>query len=257
MFQATPTATTQNTIDVAKGVSEWIKHDGFLIVFGSIVLVFGISFAFMWMKNYWFMLQCNAKTTHRKPCDLLTHPFFGTMQLYMITKVLCLSLPEKGREAIFRDFLEIKFRVFSEAFYTWLVKITPCLDMLSGEALHNDVLRLIAEAVSAYEEQALTAGIPPIVVEKFRKFHDPHVDSVALGIYNICQCEWIVTTNTEKMGFILNSLTTAFDTTLVDAELALCDINGELDGVCYKGITVKPYKRMHRSGYSGIHSTVS
>jgi hypothetical protein len=241
-------------IGTSKDVSTWIKHDGFLIVFGSIVLVFGTIFMAMWLHSYWNRTN-KAQHDHPKASDLLNHPFFGTMEFYMKTKVLGLSLPEKGREAIFRDFLKIKFHVFTTNVYSWLLKYQATLDSMTPEALHNEMLKLLAESVFEYEEQAFHSGIPQIVVDKFRQFHNPHVDSVVSGIYNICQCEWIISTNTEKLGFILNSLTNAFDTTLVDAEVVLCDINGELDGIVYKGITVMPYKRMKKANYQSNAGT--
>lgn len=244
-------------IAASKDMSEWIKHDGFLIVFGSVVMIFGIIFMVMWLRSYWDR-TFKANPGHPKACDLLNHVFFGTMEINLKTKVLGLTLPEKGREAIFKDFLKIKFQVFITNVYSWLLQHQSSLDCMTPEALHNEMLKLIAESVNEYEEKVAKEGIPSIVIDKFRKFHNPHVDSVVSGVYNICQCEWIISTNTEKVGFILNSLANAFDITLVDAEVVLCDINGELDGVVYKGVTVLPYKKMRRqSGNSGISAPIA
>ena len=223
-------------------VGNWIKQDGFLLVFGSVMMGFIIAFGTTWLMAYKHKVNCQCQDRHKAP-DLLSHPYFGTMELYLKTKVLTLCLPEKGREAIFRDFLKYKFNVFITNVYTWLVKNVGHLDDMSSESLYNEMLILVASSISEYENMALSSGIPEIVLEKFRKFHSEHVDSVTTGVYNICQCEWIVASNTEKVGFILNSLMNTFDATLVDAEVVLCDINGELDGIVYKGIEVQPFKK--------------
>ena len=254
---ATPTSLA-NPLAEARSVGDWIKQDGFLIVFGSVVLVFGVIFMTLWLKQWWHRQQlAQDHSNDPTPVDLLRHVFFGTMDLYLKTKVLSLSLPEKGRELIFRDFLKIKFQTFTTNVYSWLVEHQQNLNHMDAETLNTEILKLVANGVQEYETRAEKEGIPHVVVERFRKFHNPHVDFVSANITNVCQCEWLIVSNTERMGFILNSLMHAFEVTLIDAEAVLCDINGELDGVVYKGVTVQPYKKTRRaSGNSGINPVV-
>lgn len=258
MFLDTPVKLLEDPVKNAQTLGAWIKQDGFLLVFGSVVLLFGIVFMSIWLRSYWQSTQCRCKQDKRRASDLITHPFFGSMDLYLRTKVLTLQFPEKGREAIFKDFLKFKFEVFINNTQEWLMKNLKELNTMDSHTLKNSIMILVAESVREYEQKAKDNGIPDIVLHKFRKFHDPQVEQVRQAIDNICDCEWLMATNNiERVAFIFQTLERAFEWTLINAELTLSDINGDLDGLVYKGITVQPFKRYRTSSESGRQQIVT
>lgn len=180
----------------------------------------------------------------RRKRELLKHPFFSHARDVQ-RWARKLPIPDRMRQEAFQDLVGIKLAIWPRE----LEKLVRELDIakLDADGLKRVLHLSIDSIVDDYGRIARERGIPALVVAKFNKWHSSAVDSAHAFIDSICDSDWRDTT--DMMAAMLSWMLAALDQTIIDAEETLADINGEMDGLTYKGWVAGSYespKRLRR-----------
>lgn len=240
--------------------SEWVALFDRGIMFAiSVLLVLVLArYASIRLSDYDATLKIKRKKMiygDERDVKLLEHRFFTAMDFYLSTRIPILPIKEPGRAKIFRDFLSSKFEVMRDNMEA-LIRKNDLVQMpqMEFEAL---IMEYLNEAITDYEKAARGAGIPDIVLEKFALWHRSSIEQTSNFLLRVSQSPWYGS-NTQKVVAILDYLTTVMHATLLDAQYTLSRLNGELDGLTYKGLTVQPYKHYHaHESDSGTHPALT
>lgn len=157
-----------------------------------------------------------------KPCttyDLTRHPLFERLRYLREIVVPRIDVGHELKTVCARKFLAIKLETFEHGLRAWVAK---------PEAMHSgDVVGLITRLVKEYETLALSAGIPPIFVERFADHHAHVVDATVDALSRIASSE--LYSELEKQAAALDILLYAFVYTVRSAEDAISTLNGKLE----------------------------
>lgn len=165
--------------------------------------------------------------------DIIRHPFFPAMRYAVKYRIPHLDIPEPCRKLIFRDLLKFKFTTFLENLQAFIQK--GDLNSMSVEHFHEAVLTVVSTSIMEYEQKMRESAIPEVVIDRFGRWHQNTIDLIMELIENASNSRFY-RDNNARMVAILDWLQAAFQITLLDAEKTLGSLNGELDGITYKGV---------------------
>lgn len=208
-------------------------------------LVLGIYLVFLWAKRRLRASRsggasdCGFGPDSRDPKDLQQHRLFSFIRLARAFMLPNLPIPDPGRKAVFEDLQDIKFRIVSDRISRWLQDNATSLPSMEPDLLASAMLGLVASIVEEYEAEAERAGIPSVVLDKFRSWHGPRIAHLRTEIGLVCESEWIAD-SVARMGFILAVFEQTMKLTVLDAERTLFALNGSLTGLRYRGIMIGP-----------------
>lgn len=137
------------------------------------------------------------------------------------------------RRLIFVDFTMIRIDSFLEM-----------LELFENQDIKNmtnqELFYFIKESVIKYTDrtnnESLSAGIPSVVCDIIRKEEKDEQEVLSNVIKNICFSEYLYKTNREKILVICDFFCTILDSTIVNLRRSLDVLNGQLDGIIYRGI---------------------
>jgi hypothetical protein len=101
------------------------------------------------------------------------------------------------------------------------------------------MLESVNNIVRKYEQKALQDEIPQIVIDRFNEWHSERIKQTFEVINDVCYDD-IYSTNTMKTKIIFDYILVIVNWTIADAKKTLINLNGELNKITYKGITVDP-----------------
>ena len=202
-----------------KEIIQYIADFGFITVFAGMGLYFLYRFGKIYLSKY------EKKIINT--C-LRDHYFFTRIDYFIDYRIEKLDFGDKGRKAIFRDMLKIKFEV-------WKKRMLDVIDM--NEKLEKKVLDLLFAGIKEYEDKWKDMGIPAIVIKKFNEWHDKRVSIVKDDIILICNSA-IYKTTEEKKRAILSLFCETLTMSILDAEYTFKIINGDLKGLTYKDFII-------------------
>ena len=163
---------------------------------------------------------------------LLAHPFFGSMRFAIAQKIPHLPIARPMRKAVFQDLLRIKLTIWLEHTRAWVLTVS---DQHPQCEFEESIYVYLHDTIQCYEGQILAEGIPPVALDLFREWHKIAVSHVLDFVREVCRCP-LYETNVERAVVILTALEVALSWTLIDAGRALTSLNGQLDGVRYRGL---------------------
>lgn len=135
---------------------------------------------------------------------------------------------DEGRTMIFRDMLDIKFRIWSE----YILKVVS-----QKHCKKDDILNAIDKLVDDYNKERIVSDIPKIVASKFNEWHKEHAKILIQAIHDVCDSKNF-NSEKEKLNAILYMHLNLLSITRVDAEKTLWSLNGEISGLVYKWFTL-------------------
>lgn len=175
-----------------------------------------------------------------KQIDLFNHPLFQKLRTYLNYEINHLVIGEPLREAIFRDFLVIKFTCIRDGFLRFLEK--GSLERMDSDTYQSRILECIDEIIKNYEEEAIKEGIPEIVLIKFNEWHKDRISAIYDFLRDIHDAK-IFTSNTARTYVVFDFIVHILNMTVLDAKRTLVNLNGELNKLEYKGVSSQKHKR--------------
>lgn len=191
-----------------------------------------LGFKYLWIKIR--KPKNGMKITQE---DLVDHHMFYSLKTYLSYEIQQLYIPERLRNALFKDFLIFKLTSIRHAFENFLKK--GDLEKLSPGAYHTRMLECINEILRRYESKALEEKVPQVVIDRFNQWHSDRVKQMYEVINDVCDDD-AYANNTIRTKIIFDFVVVVINWTISDAKKTLINLNGELNKIEYKGITVDP-----------------
>jgi len=183
----------------------------------------------------------------RDPYDILKHDIFINLEDYINSRIFALVINERLRSAIYIDFLGIKFGAIHQELYEFFER--GDVNRLPKEEFRYKFLELIVNIIVLYEGRARMTGIPHIAISRFNQWHRKTVDHITCEIKRLTS-PLRVKLNSEIAMEILDVINESLEATLNECQVALKELNGQLDMVEYKGIISDNISRREVKGLS-------
>lgn len=136
------------------------------------------------------------------------------------------------RREIFRDFACNRI----ENLINFIKEIkTKNFDNMNNEELFFFFTENIYRVKEVSNSEVLKMGIPQEVIDKIKDIENDEVKIFNSLVSNICVSSSDYMTNREKVAVILDFLCVLFSISVSNAENSIDSLNGQLDGVVYKG----------------------
>ena len=179
-----------------------------------------------------FIVNMRYNEKNRSSLNKLKNLFLSKIDYLMSVKINALNINDPCRQKIFKDILYLELKQVRELVNDFDPKIA--LAMPSEELLrcfllaYNDVVR-------GYEQEAEDWGIPRVVLDKYARMQYisyNRVITIVTAIFTNSPNEPTL----HKMKSIYYILESSFELSFNSALETLKQLNGELDGVVYKGL---------------------
>lgn len=206
-----------------------------LIPFGIITIIGGTLWKIPSSRKYALRYLRRFVFKRVEQLDLTDHLMFLNLNKFIVNDIKHFKLKNKLREAIFRDFLLIKFMSVKRNFESFIS--THDLNSMSSSKFQARLLECMNDITRDYERRALEQGIPEIVISKFNEWNEPKVSAIYEYVGDVCDDNELYPDNFTKMRIILDFIYHINNFTIMDAKKTLTYLNGQLNDVVYKGIT--------------------
>lgn len=222
-------------MDFGFDVIEAIKTYGIWSTIG-VILLYGLK-SYFWLGVTYVWGNVFAK---KKPADLSKHPAFHQMENYIAVKIPGMIFEDPGRSEVFKDMLTIMFRSYIDMMRKVItdsfdVKGEP--NFVSNEDFIQKLSNYGIQAIKEYEDQWRKTGVPLICITKFNEWHSNKRDILFSDIQTIANSVFHDTYNV-KLATFFDLIFMVLNISILDAEFILKDLNGELSGQVYKGVTI-------------------
>lgn len=223
--------TLEKTETVVKTAFQIVTDHGITFTLATLVTL-ALFFSGLLVYRYYSHKIDTWKVKH--PYGLKNHMYFHKMGYMIKITIPTLPIDEPLRREIFRDFLDIKFRVFKKVFEEFINN--GDIESLPQPDFQCKLQNAIVLGIQTYEQEARDRNIPEIVITKFNEWHKDTIASTETFIGNVTNSPWY-STNSQRLVAVLDFLVIAFHNTLLDAYTTLINLNGDLDVITYKGLT--------------------
>lgn len=199
----------------------------------------------------YIIIQFYKKKYENKITDLHTnltsHYFFGKIEhIKNYNIAICFSLENKGKEAVFKEILNKQMELFSSKLYELVTDITNNPEKYTQTSalsekhiftlndIYNQLYNFykIDNAYSNKEKDVLD-----VVMHKYAKWNIDKYTRMEKTISDICN-SMFYHSSTEKTAAILDAYIVALLDQLDNAQETLSNLNGDLRGLKFKGITL-------------------
>ncbi len=180
-----------------------------------------------WIKQFfgWFK---STRVVHYSPRDVL----LSKLDYWLNFKIMNIKMNDTGRQLLFRDILQLKFKQFRNYVENSSALIT---EDMTGQEMFHVVVEQFNDAVDSYEQEAINRGIPEVVMVKYGEWQLRSYEFTLRATEMICLSQGYGT-NESRMQAIYSLITAMMELTIAEAEKTLTELNGELTGIEYKGI---------------------
>lgn len=170
------------------------------------------------------------KNSNYVPRDIL----LSKLTYWLDFKIDNINIKDTGRREIFKDLLKYKFVSVKDNIFK--LEKNEGFDSWDSSRFYNEILRCISDNIHNYESESAMAGIPPIVITKFKVWHSGTLEFL-LKSSELISASNVYKNNHERIQAIYTVYTAMLEILINEAEKTLTDLNGELTGTVYKGVT--------------------
>lgn len=179
-----------------------------------------------------------------KQVNLNTHPLFVRTSLNKSNIKMYFTLPNKGKEVVFKDILcshmdiyNKHAKVLCEKFISKEISDNETLYVESVKSLDNIIndLRNFYVLDDRYTKQEKM--VLDIVMEKYNHWNHDRQSDVINRMHEVCNSAFYPSLN-NKIVAVLDSFMFAMNDTVSDANKTLNSINGDLKGLIFKGVEI-------------------
>ena len=209
---------------------KYLQDYGVSFTIIAIVLFFAFAFGQTGLKYLQEKLKPNEVTDPR------SHAFFSTSERlinYHIPRMKVSADP--ARNTLFRDMLTKKLTAWRKSMLDFVARDFTPLKTFEIKELFARTLR---EIISGYESEWKATGVPDPVVSKFAEWHSPRVEGLSSSATSVFDGKSFTTPN-EMLNATLCLQNALLVETIIDAERTLGELNGELSGLTYQGLTLQ------------------
>jgi len=217
---------------------ETILH--LISTYGSAFVIAGLAIA---MVYRFFSLQitlkekqAEAELEKHKPQPVHGHFVFANIDQWMAFNFHQLPINDPGRKQVFEDLLRIYFAQFATHLREFVMLDYQRMSAEEfGKAAYFQFLDIMRDA----KAKAGSQGIPVAVLEKFMKWNQPFMTTMGLRIQELARSQFHLSNYTTLIA-VLDAYNWMLSDLVLSAEHTLKELNGDLDGVVYRGIACGP-----------------
>ncbi|QQS59641.1 hypothetical protein IPN35_02040 [Candidatus Peregrinibacteria bacterium] len=207
-----------------------LQDYGVTLTLVAIVLFFAFAFGQTGLKYLQEKIKPNEVTDPR------SHAFFSTSERLMNYHIPRMKVSnDPARNALFRDMLVKKITVWRKKMLDFVARDFSSLKTYEIKDLFANTLK---EIISGYEMDWKAAEVPTPVVAKFALWHSPRVEGLSGSATSVFDGKSFTTPN-EMLNATLCLQNALLVETVIDAERTLGELNGELSGLTYQGLTLQ------------------
>jgi len=166
---------------------------------------------------------------------LRNHYLFSQIDYWKDEMIPKISFGDPGRNIMIQDFFKIMMvtskKLIREMISSFNFK-------KSQEEFHSEIIKLMFKIRDSTDTISIAEGIPNIFTDKFNTWNARTNIFTKGCIDNICKSNYY-SNNKDRMYAILNIFMSAYESTIMDGERTLSSLNGELDGLIYKGVPLR------------------
>jgi predicted DNA-binding protein len=188
------------------------------------------------------------KAAAEKP-KLATHILFNRLTMYTNQVETTFSIPNKGKEAVFRCLLLAKIKIGYDTLLALAEEIDERLDTnqdISSTEIYTMFKNNIEQSLSEMEifflkDDSYTAEereCLKIVSKKFECWHYPRIQYVMETIYTVCCASLFYKDAYSKAVSIFDTYCSVYSDLLNDAQHTLNSLNGDLNGLKFKNYSL-------------------
>jgi hypothetical protein len=177
--------------------------------------------------------EATKKRMDKKTTFMRNHPFFSTIDYMIDVKIPGIHFKSGFKKTAFTDILMFKLRSSQEVFRNFVSNESN----LSVDAIEfrNYSTKAIKDSYNRFMSDCERAGIPDIVIESFNSWVNPLTRFLFSTVENVCDSK-MYELNVDKLNAILSINLAIFDEMISNIELYLDEINGDFNGLVYKGV---------------------
>lgn len=211
-------------------ILSYLQDYGVSLTLIAIVLFFAVAFGKTGLKYLQDKLKPVVAMSPRN------HAFFSTSERLMTYHIPRMKVSnDPARNVLFRDMLRIKLTVWRKIMLDLVARDFASLKTFEIKELFAKTLR---DSVSSYESDWKSAGVPELVITKFAEWHSPRLEAVSGSAISVFDGKSFTTPN-EMLNAVLCLQNALLIETVIDAERTLGELNGELSGLTYQGLTLQ------------------
>lgn len=196
----------------------------------AIVLFFAFAFGQTGLK------YLQEKLKPHEVSDPRSHAFFSTSEQLMNYHIPRMKISnDPARNNLFRDMLVKKIKVWRKNMLDFVARDFSNLKTYEIKELFATTLKGI---ISGYETDWKVAEVPALVIAKFALWHSPRVEGLSGSATSVFDGKSFTTPN-EMLNATLCLQNALLVETIIDAERTLGELNGELSGLTYQGLTLQ------------------
>lgn len=175
---------------------------------------------------------------------LVEHHIFARIEMLKNHIEVSFSLPNKGKEELFKDLLLSNLDVWKENLKELAEELDKDSEELDITAFQNAILGKFEEGLYSfssyykvkdytYDEQVAL----DLVMAKFNKWNYPRVKAFRDTLMIVCTSQFYLN-HRVKSAVIMDMYISFLVDIISDAESTIGEINGDLRGMVFKGITI-------------------
>lgn len=150
------------------------------------------------------------------------------------------------RKYIFVDFMN--FRINN------IIKIIEEMQSKNVLKMENEEFYLylkekIYNAIERADNDILSNNIPYIILEKYKQIEDDEIKIFDKFLKQVCFSKRVYGNNNDKVFIILDFMCVIIKMSVINAESVIDELNGQLDGILYRGVSCSNCNRKECKKY--------
>lgn len=177
--------------------------------------------------------EATKKRMDKKTSFMRNHPMFSTIDYLIEVKVPGIHFKSGFKRLAFTDILTFKLRSNQEIFRAFVASENN-LSVDSAE-FRNLVTKAVKDSYKRFTNDCERSAIPQVVIDSFNSWVNPLTRFLFSTVENVCDSK-MYELNVDKLNAILSINLAVLDEMVSNIELYLDEINGDFNGLTYKGI---------------------
>ncbi len=196
--------------------------------------VIGFAGAFLLIKNHlslWGTFKHVSKVMRHKEAYDAYDILQSKLAYFIDFKIQNIYLRDLGRREMFRDIIQIRYQVMKKHITKLNAEIN---NEMTQVEVYTHVTHCLHDWVEESEQHTMRNGVPQVVVEKYRKWSSKNTEFALKAIEMVC-FSTAYGDNVKRMDAVYALFTAMLELTIAEAERSLNELNGDLNGIEYKG----------------------
>lgn len=175
---------------------------------------------------------------------LVDHHIFARIEMLKNHIEISFTLQNKGKEALFKDLLLNNLDVWKNNLKDLAVVLDDLDENTESMVFQNTILSRFEDAINSFNnyyklqdytyDEILSLDL---VMAKFNRWNYPRIKAFRDTLMIVCTSQFYLDYHI-KSAVIMDMYISLFVDTISDAESTIGEINGDLKGMVFKGITI-------------------